>query len=47
MQFIFSPSSVTLKEMEGCAAHRGLRCSFDGSYSKKKITKPATPKPKR
>lgn len=40
MRFVFSGSSVTVKEMEGCAAHRGLRCSFDGNYSKKKLVKP-------
>jgi hypothetical protein len=42
MQFTFSATSVSLKEMEGCAAHRGLRCSFDGSFGKRK-----TPKPKK
>lgn len=44
MRFIFSGSSVTVKEMEGCAAHRGLRCSFDGNYTRKK---PVTLKNKR
>jgi len=39
MRFSFSGSSVFVREMEGCAAHRGLRCSFDGSYAKKKISK--------
>jgi len=39
MRFIFSGSSVTVKEVEGCAAHRGLRCSFDGSYTKKKSSR--------
>jgi hypothetical protein len=38
LQFIFSSSSVTLKEQEGCGSHRGLRCSFDGSYAKKKVS---------
>lgn len=41
MQFVFSTASVRLKEMEGCGSHRGLRCSFDGSYAKKRIVKPA------
>jgi hypothetical protein len=40
MQFTFSATAVTLKEMEGCAAHRGLRCSFDGSFGKRKAPKP-------
>lgn len=39
MEFIFSATAVTLKEMEGCAAHRGLRCSFDGSFIKRKPVK--------
>src|SRR5204863_7373671 len=47
MQFTFSATSVSLKEMEGCAAHRGLRCSFDGSFAKKKPVKPVTQKKKR
>ncbi len=40
MQFIFSPTSVTLKEVDGCGSHRGLRCSFNGNYAKKKSIKP-------
>lgn len=44
LKFIFSSSSVTLKEQEGCGSHRGLRCSFDGSFARKKYVKPAAPK---
>ncbi len=40
MQFIFSAASVTVKEVDGCGSHRGLRCSFDGNYTKKKYIKP-------
>jgi hypothetical protein len=42
LQFKFntSGSSVTLKEIDGCGSHRGLRCSFDGSYPRKKEVKP-------
>jgi hypothetical protein len=47
MQFNFSATSVSLKEIEGCAAHRGLRCSFDGSFAKKKPVMPAIQKKKR
>ncbi len=36
LRFIFTSSSVTLKEVEGCGSHRGLRCSFDGSLQEKK-----------
>lgn len=40
LQFRFASSSVTIKELEGCGSRRGLRCSFDGTYSRKKETKP-------
>jgi len=39
LKFIFSSSSVTLKEVEGCGSYRPLNCSFNGSFSKKKINK--------
>jgi hypothetical protein len=40
LRFTFTSSAVILKEVEGCGARRGLRCSFDGSFSKKKAAKP-------
>jgi hypothetical protein len=40
LQFKFTSSAVNVKEIEGCGVHRGLRCAFDGSYSKKKEPKP-------
>lgn len=42
LQFRFnaSASTVSLKEIEGCGSHRALRCSFDGSYPRKKEVKP-------
>jgi hypothetical protein len=43
LQFNFSSSSVSLKELEACGAHRGVKCSFDGNYPRKKETKPKTP----
>jgi hypothetical protein len=43
LQFSFSSSSVSLKEIEACGAHRGVKCSFDGNYPRKKETKPKTP----
>lgn len=46
LQFRFTSSSVTLKEMEGCGAHRGLRCAFDGSFPRKKEIKSKTVKTK-
>ena len=40
LQFVFSKSSVTLQELEGCGNKRGLKCSFNGSYPKKKKAVP-------
>ena len=39
LQFSFTTSSVTLKEEQGCGNHRGLNCTLDGTYSKKKESK--------
>lgn len=44
LKFIFSSSSVTLKEIEGCGSYRPLKCSFDGSFARKKTPKAATAK---
>lgn len=44
LKFIFSSSSVTLKEIEGCGSYRPLKCSFDGSFARKKTPKAATSK---
>lgn len=41
LKFIFSSTSVTLKEVEGCGSRRGLNCAFDGSFGKKKYVKPS------
>lgn len=46
LRFTFSGSSVTLKEIEGCGSRRGLRCAFDGSFTKKKELKLKVKKPK-
>lgn len=42
LQFKFTSTSVTVKELEGCGSRRGLRCSFDGVYPRKKEVKPKT-----
>jgi len=42
LQFNFSSTSVSLKEIEACGAHRGIKCSFDGNYSRKKEPKQKT-----
>jgi hypothetical protein len=39
LQFNFTSSSVTLKEEEGCGNHRGLDCTLNGNYTKKKEAK--------
>jgi len=46
LQFRFTSSSVVIKELEGCGSRRGLRCSFDGTYPRKKEVKPKAPKTK-
>ena len=40
LRFIFTSSSVTLKEVEGCGSYRPLNCSFNGSFPRKKEIKP-------
>lgn len=42
LKFIFSGTSVTLKELEGCGSYRPLNCSFNGSFARKKVIKPKT-----
>ena len=44
LKFIFSSTAVTLKELEGCGSRRGLNCSFDGSFARKKYVKPVKTK---
>ncbi|MBM3415286.1 MAG: hypothetical protein FJY20_02335 [Bacteroidetes bacterium] len=44
LKFIFTSSSVTLKEIEGCGSYRPLKCSFDGSFAKKKEPRAKTTK---
>lgn len=46
LEFRFTSSSVTLKEVEGCGSRRELRCSFDGSYPRKREVKPKATKSK-
>jgi len=40
LEFRFSSSSVSVKEVEPCGAHRGVKCSFDGSFPRKKEARP-------
>ncbi len=46
LQFIFSNAAVTLKEVEGCGSRRGMNCSFDDVYAKKKLPKATSKKSK-
>jgi hypothetical protein len=46
LQFKFTSSAVIIKELEGCGSRRGLRCSFNGTYPRKKEVKPKTPRAK-
>jgi hypothetical protein len=42
LRFVFTTKAVRLQELQGCGARRGLNCSFDGSYARKKFTTPST-----
>jgi hypothetical protein len=46
LQFRFTATSVTLNEQEGCGSRRGLRCTFNGVYPRKKEIKPKPVKAK-
>lgn len=39
IRFTFSSSHVVIKEIGGCGAFRGIRCTFDGSYPRKREKK--------
>lgn len=44
LELHFAGSSVTLKEVEGCGSHRGMKCLFEGSFPKKREPKSGTKK---
>ena len=46
LQFSFTPSAISMKEVEGCGSRRGLRCLFEGSYPRKKEIKAKAAKKK-
>lgn len=46
LTFRFTASSVTVKEEGGCGSRRGLDCSFDGTFNKKKEAKTKSTKKK-
>ena len=39
LEFTFTNTGVKIRELEACGNHRGVKCSFDGSYTKKKPVK--------
>ena len=39
IEFTFNPSSVVMKEVEGCGSYRNIKCFFNGTYYKKKRKK--------
>lgn len=47
LQFNFTASGVKITELGGCGSHRGLRCSFNGFYPRKKVIKPKSAKTKK
>ena len=46
LELVFTNTTVRMKEIEGCGNHRDIRCLFEGSYVKKKVTKPKETKAK-
>ena len=40
LRFTFTTSSVTIQEIEACGSYRGVKCVFEGTYPRKKETKP-------
>ncbi|HEV8506511.1 MAG TPA: hypothetical protein VGQ53_13960 [Chitinophagaceae bacterium] len=47
LQFTFTSSSVSMKEVQGCGSHRGVDCIFDGTYPRKKEVKKKEQKSKK
>ena len=39
LKFVFTKNAITLKEVEGCGSRRGLQCTFDGNYPRKKAAR--------
>ena len=36
LEFSFTAGSVTMRELEACGNHRGIKCVFDGTYPRKR-----------
>jgi hypothetical protein len=39
LEFSFSPSAISMKELDGCGNHRDIKCFFEGYYPKLKEAK--------
>lgn len=40
LEFYFTPSSVRLKEVQGCGSYRGVQCVIEGTFTRKKEAMP-------
>jgi hypothetical protein len=45
VDFSFTPTSVSIKEISGCGNHRDIKCFFEGVFAKQKPPKKNPPKP--
>ncbi len=47
VELSFSGNKVSLREKGGCGSYRGIKCFFDGAFTKKKEPKPKQAHPKK
>ena len=47
IEFTFTSSAVTMKEIEGCGSYRDIKCFFEGRFPRKKDPKPKPVKKKK
>jgi len=47
LQFTFTSSTVSMKEIQGCGSYRGVDCIFEGTYPKKREVKKKEQKSKK
>ena len=47
LEFSFSGNAVSIRELQGCGNHRGIKCFFEGSFPRKKEAAKPTPKIKK
>lgn len=46
MAILFNANGLRLRELQGCGSHRGISCSFDGSFTRARELKPKDDKTK-